>query len=155
MIYYFGKIILHGFADSRVGDGAMLDQLSVLIAVVGYAVQISGIFIEPVKTQFKAHVLQYQQAGGHADRESGDIDERKGFILHQVAPGSFKIVLKHDPLSLGLNMAHVWLRQKMGQWVCQMRNPLHVNELNRKTDLKVSGNEQQLYEYEFENLKIC
>jgi len=52
-------------------------------------------------------------------------------------------------------MAHVWLRQKWGQWVCQMRNPLQVNELNRKTDLKVSGNEQQLYEYEFENLKIC
>ena len=34
---------------------------------------------------------------------------------------------------------------KWGQWVCQLRNPLQINELNRKADCKVSGNEQMLY----------
>ena len=84
MIHHFRKIIMHSFANSGIGDGSMLDQFAILIAVIIYTINIGCIFIELVKAQFEAYILEYQQAGCHANRKTGNIDERKSFILPQI-----------------------------------------------------------------------
>jgi hypothetical protein len=73
----------------------MLDQFAILIAIVIYAINIGCIFIELVKAQFKAYILKYQQAGCHANRKAGNIDERKSFVLPQISPCGFEIVFDH------------------------------------------------------------
>jgi hypothetical protein len=40
--------------------------------------------------------LQYEQTGCHTDRESRNIDERKYFILSNIAPRGCKITFEHN-----------------------------------------------------------
>jgi len=85
MTQYFRKIILHGFAYTGICNGTMLNKFAVLVAIIGYTVDIICIFIELIVAQFETHILQYEQAGGQPDCSSTDIDGRKTFIFPEIA----------------------------------------------------------------------
>jgi hypothetical protein len=96
VVDHFGEVVLHRFSDAGIGDGAMLYKLPVLVAIVAYAVKISQVGVELIIAQFKIDVLQDQQAGGHADRETDDVDEGKDLVLADVSPCGKKIAPEHS-----------------------------------------------------------
>jgi hypothetical protein len=98
MIGHLGIIVLHGLANSGIRDGAMLNQLAILVPVVTHPVDIGYMRIELIVTKLEVHVLQYQQTDSHADGQAADIDHRKNLVLFQVAPGCYEIVLEHEQL---------------------------------------------------------
>ena len=51
--------------------------------------------MEPVITGFKMHIGEDEEAGGHADRQAEDIDNRKNLIPEEVPPGDLEIVPEH------------------------------------------------------------
>jgi hypothetical protein len=74
----------------------MLYQLPVLIPVIHHAVFVFYIRIKLVVTQLETYILQYQQTGRHTDGKPHDIERRKYFIPHQVAPGALQIIFYHS-----------------------------------------------------------
>jgi hypothetical protein len=47
-----------------------------------------------IKGKFILYVNQYQHAAGHANGQSGDTNERSGFVFSQASESHFKIILK-------------------------------------------------------------
>jgi hypothetical protein len=45
--------------------------------------------VEVVITQFKTNVQKDEEAGGHADRQSNDVDKRKYFMTPEFAERHF------------------------------------------------------------------
>jgi hypothetical protein len=52
--------------------------------------------MESVKANFVHDEQEDHHANGNANSQSQDIDERKGLILQQIAPGDLKIVFDHS-----------------------------------------------------------
>jgi len=96
VVDHLRKIMLHGLADTGIGDGPMLDQLAILIPVVVDPVKIAELGIELIIAQFEVDILKDQQAGGHAYRQTDDIDKGKDLVLADVPPGGGKIALEHS-----------------------------------------------------------
>jgi hypothetical protein len=49
-----------------------------------------------IKASFIENKCEYYDTGGHADRKTNYIDRRINFILPEIAPGGFKIILNID-----------------------------------------------------------
>ena len=65
----------------------------------GHPVNAVRMFMVPVETQFMPDVVEDQQASGKPGGQAKQVDEGYEFIPHQVAPGDFEIVVKHDIVS--------------------------------------------------------
>jgi hypothetical protein len=63
----------------------MLYELSTLVSVIHHAIHVLRMLIELIITQLKAHILQYQQAGGHTNGQAGDINGGKSFVFPEIA----------------------------------------------------------------------
>jgi hypothetical protein len=48
-----------------------------------------------IVAQFKAHILQNQQTGRHADSEPCHIDRGVYLIAFEISPGSYEIIFDH------------------------------------------------------------
>ena len=91
-----GKSFFIAGPTAEYRNRAVLYQFTMLVAVVGYPVNIICIPVEPVIAQFKAYKFQDQQAGGHANGKADDVDGGIHFIIKEVSPCNLEIVLYHD-----------------------------------------------------------
>jgi hypothetical protein len=59
--------------------------------------------MESVKAHFMHDKQKDHHAYGNTNSQPEDIDDRKGFIFHQIPPGDCKIVFDHNVECEGLN----------------------------------------------------
>lgn len=88
----------HDRSNGWIHDGAMLDQLSILKAVVGNAVCSVKLLVEIVIAQFKADELKDQQADRQSRSESKNVDRRECFVLQDIPKGDEDVASKHNNL---------------------------------------------------------
>jgi len=52
----------------------------------------------PVETEFIHNEKKYHQANGDPDRQPKDVDKGKYLTFHQVSPGYYQVIFKHNNL---------------------------------------------------------
>ncbi len=62
------------------------------------AVNLAGIFMKPVITQFMLHPEQDQDTGRHTDGETGNIDQGISLVTYDISESDLEIVSEHGRL---------------------------------------------------------
>ena len=66
------------------------------------AVNLTGMLMEPVITQFILHPKQDQDAGRHADGKTGNIDQGISLVTYDISKSGLEIVSEHSRLVITL-----------------------------------------------------
>jgi hypothetical protein len=73
----------------------VLDEFTVLVPVVGDAVDIGGVFMEAIKAEFEAYVLKDEKANRDSDGEASDVDGAENFILQENTECDGDVIPEH------------------------------------------------------------
>ena len=101
-----GEVALQGGSPAR-GRPGRLNGLAPTFDIVDDAVNAVGMGMIPVVAELILDVQEDQDAGGHADCESGDIDERIGGMPAEVAQSYAEVILEHLCLFRSVGVATV------------------------------------------------
>ena len=101
-----GEVALQGGSPAR-GRPGRLNGLAPTFDIVDDAVHAVGMGMIPVVAELILDVQEDQDAGGHADCEPGDIDERVGGMPAEIAQGHAEVIPEHLCLFRSVGVATV------------------------------------------------
>src|SRR5687768_14025718 len=93
--FNFRKILCHSWANGWICNGTVLNQFSILIAVVSYPVDAFIFFMKLVITQLEHNKLKNEQTSSQSDAQSKNIDKREHFVLNNIPKRNNQVIAYH------------------------------------------------------------
>src|SRR6266705_1837427 len=81
VFFYIRKILGHGWPDSGIHNRPVLNEFTMLKAVVSDAIGTTQLLIEIVVAQLKTHKLKYEKTCCQPNGQHKNVDGRKNFVL--------------------------------------------------------------------------